>query len=54
MFPVFILESVENEPKTIGDEGDKSIHEEINHNNVELNHGATDSYVERGIRTLVI
>jgi len=55
MFPVFILESAENEPKPMADEGDKSIHEEINHNNVEVNHGATDSYVEKGIRsTLVI
>ena len=35
MFPVLISESAENEPKTIADEGDKSVHEEINHNNVE-------------------
>ena len=52
--PVLILESAENEPKTMADEEDKSIHKEINHKNVEENDVVTDSYVEKGIRTLLI
>ena len=52
--PVYILESAGNEPKTMADEEDKSIHKEKNHNNVEENDVATDSYVEKGIRTLLI
>ena len=36
------------------DEEDKSVHKEISHNNVEENDVATDSYVEKGIRTLLI
>ena len=38
----------------MADEEDKSIHKEKNHNNVEENDVATDSYVEKGIRTLLI
>ena len=38
----------------MADEEDKSIHEEISHNNVEENDVATDSSVEKGIRTLLI
>ena len=53
IFPVFILESAGNEPKTMADEEDKSVHKEINHSNVE-NDVATDSYVEKGIKMLLI
>ena len=52
--PVLILESAGNEPKTMADEEDKSIRKEINHNSVEENDVTTDSYVEKGIRTLLI
>ena len=38
----------------MADEEDKSIHKEINHNNVEENDVATDSYVKKGIRALLI
>ena len=54
IFPVLILESAGNEPKTMTDEEDKSVHKEISHNNVEENDVATDSYVEKGIRKLLI
>ena len=52
--PVLILESAGNEPKTMADEEDKSIRKEINHNSVEENDVTTDSYVEKGIRKLLI
>ena len=52
--PVLILESAGNEPKPMTDEEDKSVHKEISHNNVEENDVATDSYVEKGIRKLLI
>ena len=52
--PVLILESAGNEPKPMTDEEDKSVHKEISHNNVEENDVATDFYVEKGIRTLLI
>ena len=54
IFPVLILESAGNEPKPMTDEEDKSVHKEISHNNVEENDVATDPYVEKGIRTLLI
>ena len=54
IFPVFILESAGNEPKTMAYEEDKSVRKEINHNNVEENDVATDSYVKKGIRTMLI
>ena len=52
--PVLILESAGNEPKPMTDEEDKSVHKEISHNSVEENDVTTDSYVEKGIRTLLI
>ena len=38
----------------MADEEDKSVHKEINLNNVEENDVATDSYVEKGIKMLLI
>ena len=38
----------------MADEEDKSIHKEIKHNSEEENDVATDSYVEKGIRKLLI
>ena len=37
----------------MADEEDKSVHSEISHNNVENDVG-TDSYVEKGIKMLLI